>query len=183
MSPRKDRYAESASLEGEKSGSGATRVVFEGNDAVEQVARLLGTRDKPASTGAMAGALGALARALEKSRSDLPARLERRLRSVRPDRDDLLSEVLRQEARDPDIFFAGALAGFALAGVEPTAGARTDDTASRRKDQSPQGGRIREGVGIARQPVRSALTGSGGLGSLESPAPAQEPNPVTRRRD
>ena len=167
------RHAPALATAGEGKDSRATRVVFEGSDAVEKVAKLLGA-GSIVSTTAASNELRDLARAVERSGGTLMARLEERVRSLGERHDDPLAEMRHLEARDPDVFLAGALAGFALG----RAGWPTDlDTArkdSGRHTRTSKDRDGREGAGVERGPVSSAQTGSGGLGSLEAPPPAPE---------
>jgi hypothetical protein len=165
---RSDLPSSSPLARREGEAESATRVVFEGNDAVEKVAQLLGAPGAQAGLGAPTHSLRALARALTDAGSDLAARLESRIRALQGDQNDQLAGMRRLEARDPDAFLAGALAGFALARSGLPVGEAGDSasTCEARPTHATEGS---EDAGIARRPVESAQTGPGGLGSLEIP--------------
>jgi len=153
----------------------ATRVVFEGEDAVEKVAKLLGSRST-AGTTALSNRLRELAEALERSGGNLRARLEQRVQSLGEHQSEALAQVKKLEAQDPEAFLAGALAGFALAGATGPSEASMEPEDEQR--HRPEHNHHRES-GVEKSPVDTAQIGPGGLGSLEAPDtdPPPEPSP------
>ena len=179
MAPRirSHRHAVPPATAAEGRASLATRVVFEGSDAVEKVAKLLGTRSSIAASTAASNELRELARAVEGSGRNLLARLEERVRSLGEGQHDALAEMRHLEARDPDVFLAGALAGFALGRAEWPIDLKSERDDGRHTRTSKERD-CPEEASVEHGPVGSAQIGSGGLGSLQAPPPAQDPTSV-----
>ncbi len=151
-------------------GAGGTRMIIEGEDALEQVVRLL----RAAPPGGEAGKsqeLRAVASGLRRRNPDLPRKLRHELgRLAGADPGASVARLMMLEHANPDLFLAGAVAGLALAGTvaPPEGGERGTGTPDKHDNDRPPR-RPRQGEAGVVEHSDDAQTGSGGLGSLDRP--------------
>lgn len=158
QTPASDAHGRLASASG-------TRMIIEGDDALQRVASLL-------RSGGMVGQPGrleALAEAIRASRPQLTRELLRKVeRAADADPGEAVSRLLNRDGHDPDAFMAGAIVGFALGGA-----GRPDPGDERRSEGADPGvdPEERRETGVV-ESAQDVQTGSGGHGSLDSGHPS-----------
>lgn len=174
----------------------ATRVVLEGEDALEDAAKLLSSKAKEAApqddapAGGESEGLRAFAEALRAGGGALAGTLEELSRSLkRQGREGLFARMRDLQRRSPDAFIAGALAGYALGLLAGDAGEEAGaDLAGKAEAGDFGGGFASDGdsvypgpgepeagrPGVVSPPAGNVQTGPGGLGYLEPAEPGDE---------
>ena len=150
-------------------GAGGTRMIIEGEDALEQVVRLLRAAQPAGETGKSPELL-AVASGLRRRNPDLPRKLRHELgRLADADPGASVARLMMLEHANPDLFLAGAVAGLALADTVTPPGSGRDTATPDKHDKKRPARRPRQGEAGVMEHSDDAQTGSGGLGSLDRP--------------